>query len=100
MNTLEDFRKIIRELIEEMKVKKVTEKDSDLILSILKKEIKMLENAREGFIHEWVQIDSRGRVIIPYRFRNLLHLKPYDRLDCHIYPNLDNPKGLLLFKEK
>ena len=94
----EAFKQILDILLSTMDVKHVTTKDAEMLLNALKKNIEKLEEARRGFSHETVQVDPRGRFVIPQVFRTTLNINPKDLLECQLYPS-DKPKGIFIRKE-
>jgi rRNA pseudouridine-1189 N-methylase Emg1 (Nep1/Mra1 family) len=95
----EAFKQFLDVLLSTMDVKKVSVEDAETLLKTLKKNIEKLDIARRGFTHETVQLDPRGRFVIPQNFRSSLDINPKDVLDCQLYPP-DKPKGIFIRKEQ
>jgi len=98
--TQDKFKEYLEPLLVSMKVKSVTTEDAERLQKQLEREIRKIDRARTGFTHEWTTIRARGRVVIPRTLRNALDLKEGTVLDCHIYPNTQKPRGILLIKER
>lgn len=94
----EAFKQLLDVLLSTMDVKYVTTEDSESLLKLLQRNIKDLEESRRGFTHETVQLDPRGRFVIPQNFRATLDIRPKDLLDCQLYPP-DKPRGIFIRKE-
>ena len=94
------FMDYLEPLLVSMKVKSVTTEDAERLQKQFEREIRKIDRARTGFTHEWTTMRARGRVVIPRTLRNALDLKEGTVLDCHIYPNPQKPRGILMLKEK
>lgn len=93
------FRKNLKDILKEISVKRVTHEDAETILKTMVDHIKEMEEAREGFTHEWVTLKTKGRVVIPERLRTAIGATEGTRFDVHLFPNPQQPRGLAFIKE-
>jgi len=96
----EDFKDYLDYILPQIGVQKVSTEDALTIHQRLVKDIKTIERARDGFSHEWINLKSKGRIVLPNNLRTAIGATEGTRLDAHLYPNPQKPRGILLIKEE
>jgi len=96
----DEFREYLGDILPQIGVTKVTPDDALVIHMRLVEDIKRMEQARGGFIHEWVTLKSKGRVVIPENLRNAIGAVEGTRFDAHLFPTPEKPRGIALIKER
>jgi len=94
----EDFTRNLTYILEQIGVKKVTVGDALIIHQQLIEDIKKMERTRGGIDHQWIELKSRGRIVLPENIRVSLGATEGTRFDAYLYPGPDEPKGILLTK--
>ncbi|GAH04148.1 unnamed protein product, partial [marine sediment metagenome] len=95
----ENFKNYLEEILPQIGTTKVSKADALVIHQRLVADIKKMEKARGGFSHEFITLKERGRLVLPEPLRTALGAIPGTRFDAHLYPDPDNPRGILLMKE-
>ena len=83
---------------DEMGLKNLTAEDALILMGQFKKMLHRLDRDKDGLVREWVNVDGRGRVVIPELLRNILGIMPGDSLYCRLYSERDL-RGLILTKD-
>ena len=96
----DEFREYLGDILPQIGVTKVTPDDALVIHMRLVEDIKRMERTRGGFIHEWVTLKSKGRVVIPENLRNAIGAVEGTRFDAHLFPTPEKPRGIALIKER
>jgi len=96
----DEFKEYLKDILPQIGVTKVTTNDALAIHTALIEDIKKMEAARGGFIHEWVTMKSKGRVVIPENLRTAIGAIEGTRFDAHLFPNPEKPRGIALIKER
>jgi len=96
----DDFKEYLDYILPQMGVQKVSRGDALIIHQRLVADIKKIERARGGFTHEWVNLKSKGRLVLPKNLRAAIGATEGTRFDAHLYPNPEKPRGILLLKEE
>jgi len=96
----DEFREYLGDILPQIGVTKVTPDDALVIHMRLVEDIKRMEQARGGFIHEWVTLKSKGRIVIPENLRNAIGAVEGTRFDAHLFPTPEKPRGIALIKER
>ena len=96
----DEFTEYLKNLLPQIGVAKVTQDDALVIHMRLVEDIKKMEAARGGFIHEFVTMDNKGRVVIPENLRAAIGATKNTRFDAHLFPSIEKPRGIALIKER
>ena len=96
----EDFKDYLDYILPQIGVQKVSTEDALTIHQRLVKDIKTIERARDGFSHEWINLKSKGRIVLPNNLRTAIGATEGTKFDAHLYPNPQKPRGILLLKEE
>jgi len=96
----DEFKEQLAHILLELDAEKVTLDDAKELYKNLIRHIKKLEQVRGGFIHEFVTLKSKGRVVIPDSLRAAIGAVEGTRFDAHLFPNPEKPRGIALIKER
>jgi len=94
------FKEHLTTILPQIGVQKISKADALVIHQRLVEDIKKMERARGGFTHQWIDLKSKGRIVIPDELRTAIGATKGTRFDAHLYPNPQKPKGILLIKEE
>ena len=97
---LSKFKEYLELILSQIGVTKVSMDDALTIHLGLIEDIKKMEKARNGFIHEWVTLKTKGRVVIPKNLCTAIGATEGTRFDAHLFPNIEKPRGIALIKER
>jgi len=92
------FLSTIMAFKDKYKLKNITAEDAALLMRQFKNMVKKLDKDKDGIPHEWVIINTRGRVLIPQRIRNIVGIVSGDELECKVFYENSTPKGIILTK--
>lgn len=87
---------VLEEVVKTLGVTQVDpKKDAFLFLNVLKAAVREVNEARD-LPRDLAQLDEKGRIVIPKKFRTILGLSKGLIIEVFLYPSPDDPKGLLL----
>ena len=97
---IDAFKEYLKHILPQIGVTKVSTDDALTIHLRIIEDIKKMEKTRKGFIHEWVTLKSKGRVVIPENLRTAIGATEGTRFDAHLFPSIEKPRGIALIKER